>query len=67
VNWHETEGHSSETEGLLKQLLQRPDRAPPATPPKPPEDKAAKAVEEVPLQLGDLDDPNCLLQIFGIG
>lgn len=42
VNWHETEGHSSETEGLLKQLLHRPDRAPPA------EDKAAKAAEEVP-------------------
>ena len=31
MNWHETEGHSSETEGLLKQLLHRPDR--PAEPP----------------------------------
>ena len=60
MNWHETEGHSSETEGLLKQLLHRPDRAPPA------EDKAAKAAEEVP-QLGDWDDPNCLLQLLGIG
>eukprot|EP00435_Cladocopium_sp_Y103_P045865 s30_g13.t1 len=46
VNWNET-GHSSETEGLLKQLLTRHAPAPaPVQAPPAPEEKAAKAEGE---------------------
>lgn len=73
VNWHETEGHSSETEGLLKQLLHRPDRPaepPPAAPAEHGEDlaaaKAAGTVEHTKAEgSGKQKDPTKRLEEDG--